>query len=104
LDRLSHACTTTHGAEQKCWRSIWESLQFVESEAMHRDALQDELRRLELDVVEGEHQLAEQEALVVTLKRQREDVSEAESLLEMMRLSQRRREQDRQRLLSLLHP
>jgi hypothetical protein len=71
---------------------------------MHRDALQDELRRLELDVVEGEHQLAEHEALVVTLKQQGEDVGEAESLLEMMRLSQRRREQDRQRLLSLLHP
>ena len=76
----------------------------AESGAMHRDALQDELRRLELDVVEGEHQLAEQEALVVTLKRRGEDVSQAESVLEMMRLSQRRREQDRQRLLSLLHP
>ena len=76
----------------------------AESGAMHRDALQDELRRLELDVVEGERQLAEQEARTVTLKRQGEDVSNAESVLEMMRLSQRRREQDRQRLLSLLHP
>ena len=76
----------------------------AESGAMHRDALQDELRRLELDVVEGEHRLAEQEALVVTLRRKEEDVSEAESVLELMRLSQRRLEQDRQRLLSLLHP
>jgi len=76
----------------------------AESGAMHRDGLQDELRRLELDVVEGERQLAEQEAGVVTLKRRGEDVSKVESVLEMMRLSQRHREQDRQRLLSLLHP
>lgn len=54
--------------------------------------------------VEGEHLLAEHEALAATLKRQGIDVSEAESALEMIRLSQRRREQDRQRLLSLLHP
>jgi hypothetical protein len=105
LDRLSHACTSyAWRLAEVSWRSIWDSLRFVESEAMHRDALQDELRRLELDVVEGEHQLAEHEALVVARKRQGEDVSEAESVLEMMRQSQRRREQDRQRLLSLLHP
>jgi hypothetical protein len=71
---------------------------------MYRDSLLDELRRVEHDVVEGEHQLAEQEALLVSLKRQNEDISKPSALLETMRDNQRGREQERQRLLSLLHP
>jgi hypothetical protein len=71
---------------------------------MHRDSLLDELRRVEREVVEGERQLAEQEARLVALKRQNQDMDEARAELEMLRESQRRREQDRQRLLSLLQP
>ena len=64
----------------------------------------DELRRIELAVVEGERQLAEQEALLVSLKKQDGDVSQAELALEVMRETQQRNEHDRQRLLSLLQP
>jgi anthranilate phosphoribosyltransferase len=71
---------------------------------VHKDTLLDELRRVERDVVQGERQLAEQEALLVSLKLQNHDVSEAQALLEMMRENQRRRDQDRLRLLSLLQP
>jgi hypothetical protein len=74
------------------------------ADGVHRDSLMDELRRIELAVVEGERQLAEQEALLVNLKKQDGDVSQAELILEMMRETQRRNEHDRQRLLSLLHP
>ena len=42
---------------------------------MYRDALLDELRQVGRDVVEGERQLAELEALLVALKRQGKDVS-----------------------------
>jgi hypothetical protein len=71
---------------------------------MYRDSLLNELRQAELAVVNGERQLAEQEALLVSLKTQNDDVSEAQAGLEMMRRNQRRYEQDRQRLLSLLQP
>lgn len=64
----------------------------------------DELRRIELAVVEGERQLAEQEALLANLKKQNGDVSRTELALEMMREIQKRHEHDRQRLLSLLQP
>ena len=64
----------------------------------------DELRRIELAVVEGERQLAEQEALLVSLKKQDGDVSQAELTLEVMRETQQRNEHDRQRWLSLLQP
>jgi hypothetical protein len=37
---------------------------------MYNDALLDELRQVERDVVEGERRLAEQESLVVSLKQQ----------------------------------
>ena len=50
---------------------------------MYKDAIMDELRQVELDVVEGERRLAD---------------------LEAMRKIQLDREQHRQRLLSLLHP
>jgi len=69
---------------------------------MDQTALFDELRRIERDVVEGERRLAEQEALIVDLKRQREDTAKAEAELERMRQDQRSRDQDRQRLLSRL--
>jgi hypothetical protein len=71
---------------------------------MHQDALLDELRQIGRDVVEGERLLAEQEALLVALKRENKDVTKVEAALEQMREDQRLREQDRQRLLSLLHP
>jgi len=71
---------------------------------MHREAIMAELSRVERDVVEGERQLAEQEALLVDLKRQNLDQREARAVLEMMRENQLRRDQDRQRLLSLLQP
>ena len=64
----------------------------------------DELRRIELAVVEGERQLAEKEALLVSLKKQDGDVGQAELTREMMRETQQRNERDRQRLLSLLQP
>ena len=62
------------------------------------------LSRVERDVVVAERQLAQQEALLIALKRQNQDLSKARAVLEMMRENQRRRDQDRQRLLSLLQP
>ncbi|WP_431015492.1 hypothetical protein [Bradyrhizobium pachyrhizi] len=64
----------------------------------------DELRQIELDVVEGERRLAEQEARLTELKRLNEDTTKVEGELEVMRKSQLDREQNRQRLLSLLQP
>src|SRR5687768_12815928 len=58
---------------------------------MDKDSLLDELRRVELAVVEGERQLAQQEALLVRLKRQNRDFSQAQAELEMMRKNQQRR-------------
>ncbi|MEY9885261.1 hypothetical protein [Bradyrhizobium sp. USDA 329] len=69
---------------------------------MFNDALFDELRQLERNVVDAERRLAEQEAMIVHLKRQHQDVSSAQAELEVMRANQRQRQQDRQRLLSLL--
>lgn len=40
--------------------------------------------------------------MIVELKRKHQDVSSAEAELEAMRANQRQRQQDRQRLLSLL--
>ena len=71
---------------------------------MHKDALFDELRRIESEIAEGEHLLGTQEALLVTLKKEQEDLSKANAVLEAMREIQRHREKDRQRLLSLLQP
>jgi hypothetical protein len=73
-------------------------------DAIYRDSLQDELRRIELAAVDGERKLAEQEALIVSLKKQNLDVSKAEAELEMMRENQRLYEQDRQRLIYQLRP
>ena len=71
---------------------------------MHKDAIMDELRQVELDVVEGERRLAELEALLIESKRLNENVTKVEAELEVMRKIQLDREQNRQRLLSLLHP
>ncbi|OSJ31585.1 hypothetical protein BSZ19_21795 [Bradyrhizobium japonicum] len=71
---------------------------------MYREPVLDELRQVERQVVEGEGQLAEQEALVFGLKRQKQDTSKAEDELERMRTDQRRLQQERQRLLSGLQP
>jgi hypothetical protein len=72
--------------------------------AMHKDAILDELARVARDVVEAERQLAEQEELLVALKRENEDTSRASRVLDLMRDAQRRRQEERQRLLSLLQP
>ncbi|MDI3567205.1 hypothetical protein [Bradyrhizobium sp. Arg816] len=64
----------------------------------------DKLRQIERDVVEGERQLAKQEALIVELKRQRQETTKAGAELERMRADQRLRELDRQCLLSRLQP
>ena len=74
------------------------------ADGVYRDSLIDELRTIELAVVEGERQLAEQEALLVDLKKQNRDLSQAGLALKMMRETQQRHEHDRQRLLSLLQP
>lgn len=71
---------------------------------MHRDTFLDELRRIEREVAEGERLLAEQEEFLVTLKKDGQDISGATAELEATRASQRLRQQDRQRLLSLLQP
>jgi hypothetical protein len=72
---------------------------------MYTTAIYDELSQIERDVVEGERRLAEQEALIIDMKRQNQDTAKAEGELERMRMEQRRRDQDRQRLLlSRLQP
>ncbi|MDN4986473.1 hypothetical protein KUL72_07455 [Bradyrhizobium arachidis] len=71
---------------------------------MDRTSIYDELSRVERDVVAGERQLAEQERLVLDLKRDGQNTAGAENELERLRKCQRLRDQDRQRLLSLLQP
>ena len=72
--------------------------------AANTDAVYDELRRIEGEVVQGERQLAGQEALLVALQRENEDTRKVREELEEMRAQQRAREHERQRLLSMLHP
>jgi len=69
---------------------------------MFKDAIRDELRRLEYEVVQAEQQLATQEALVFELKRTHQETGSAEDELENMRDKQRHRQQERLRLLALL--
>ena len=71
-------------------------------DVMHRETIMEVLSRLEREVVEAEEQLARQEALVVDLQRQNQDLTKARAVLEVMRENQQHRDQDRQRLLSLL--
>jgi len=74
------------------------------SAPMDKTYVCDELRQVERDVVQRERQLAEQEKLVVEMKREGKDTVAAEAELEALRKSQRVNDQDRQRLLSLLKP
>jgi len=69
---------------------------------MNRDTISDELRRLEGEIVKAERRLAEQEALLLKLKREGEDVSAVSDGLNLMREQQQSRQQDRLRLLALL--
>jgi hypothetical protein len=69
---------------------------------MNRDTIVDELRRQEDELVEAGRELAEQEALLVRMKRERQDVSRVASVLSLMREQQQSRQQDRLRLLALL--
>jgi hypothetical protein len=71
---------------------------------MHRDALFEELRRVEGDVVEGERQLAEQEALFIVQKRKGDDTSRSRAALRSLREAQQQRQAERHRLLALLRP
>jgi len=76
----------------------------MNSHGRNTEAVYDELRRIEGEVVQGERQLAEKEALLVDLQRREEDTTKVREELEGMRAQQREREHERQRLLSLLHP
>jgi len=71
---------------------------------MQRDALFDELRRVEYDVVEAERHLAEEEALLIVLRENNEDTSRACAALGSMREAQQVRQAERHRLLALLQP
>ena len=69
---------------------------------MNKETICDELRRLEGEVVEAEQALAEQEALLLKLKREGQDFGRLASALNLMREQQQSRQQDRLRLLGLL--
>jgi hypothetical protein len=69
---------------------------------MDNGQLADELRRLEAEVVAAERRLAELEASIAEMKREKVDEMGKEDELHSLRESQRIRQQDRQRLLSLL--
>jgi hypothetical protein len=71
---------------------------------MYREAVSNQLRQVEREVVAGERRLAEEEARLFELKRSGEDTTAAEAELENLRSEQRRFEQDRQLLLSRLQP
>jgi hypothetical protein len=71
---------------------------------MYNDAILDDLARIEREVVLGERQLAEQEALLVDLKHRNEDTKKASAELDLMREGQHRRQAERLRLLALLQP
>ena len=71
---------------------------------MDQDLLLAELRRVEQDVVEGELQLAYQERLLLSLKRQNKDMAETQATLQFLRSKQQRFQQARQHILSLLYP
>ena len=73
-------------------------------EAMFRESIIDQLREIERQVVEGERQLAECEARLVELKRQNHEKAGMQRELETLRNNQSQLEQERQRLLFLLHP
>lgn len=76
----------------------------MNSHGVNSEAFFDELRRIEGEVVQGERQLVEQEALLVALRRQEEDTRKVLEELERMRAQQREREQQRQQLMSRFQP
>jgi len=76
----------------------------MNSRGANTEAVYDQLRRIEGEVVQGERQLAEQEALLVALQQRKEDTSKVREELEMMRTQQRAREHQRQQLMSMLRP
>lgn len=69
---------------------------------VNKDFLFDELRRLEKSVVQGERQLAEQEALLIFLTKHNQDLTEVEANLKLLRAKQQDLQQDRSHLLSML--
>ncbi|SDF31185.1 hypothetical protein SAMN05216337_10517 [Bradyrhizobium brasilense] len=71
---------------------------------MYRESIIDQLREIERQVVEGERQLAECEARLAELKRQKQDIAGTQRELKMLRNNHSQFEQERQRLLFLLHP
>ena len=71
---------------------------------MSREALFDELRQVERQVIDGERRLAEYEARILELKRSGQDTTAFEAELDLMRKEQRVLEHDRQRLLGRLQP
>ena len=76
----------------------------MDSRSANTEAIYDALRHIEDQVVQGERQLAEQEAILVALQRQNEDTGKVREELEMMRTEQRAREHQRQQLLFRLRP
>ena len=74
------------------------------STTMDKTFVYDELRQVERDVVQGERRLAEQEKLVLELKREGKDTVAAETDLEILRNNQRVDDQNRQRLPPRLQP
>jgi len=71
---------------------------------MFQDAIADELRQIERQVVAGERQLAVLEAQLIELGSERLDTAAVEAELELLRRNQRHLESERQRLLSRLQP
>ncbi|WP_244941338.1 hypothetical protein [Bradyrhizobium yuanmingense] len=85
-------------------RSVVDPQTRSDKPTMSREAVFDELREVERQVIEGERRLAACEARVVELKRSKQDATAAEAELERMRKDQRVLEHDRQRLLRRLQP
>ncbi len=71
---------------------------------MYTDAISEELRQIERQVIAGERKLAALEARFIELKQQDQDTTAVEAELDLLRNEQRQREHDRQRLLLLLQP
>lgn len=69
---------------------------------MNREITSDELRRLEGEVVAAERRLAEHEFILTRMKQDDRDLNRLANELESLREQQRRRQQDRLRLLTLL--
>ncbi|WP_244978897.1 hypothetical protein [Bradyrhizobium pachyrhizi] len=104
LDCLARACEGSLGTSRVCMACTCRGGAPRRGTKMYKDAILDELRQIEFDVIEGERRLAEHEALLIELKSMKDDTTKVEAELELMRKNQFEREQHRQRLLALLHP